>query len=85
MGLCGKGHLGVNFLRGSMSAEGMGCWGYVGTSRNRDCQKASRSVLKDFTETRPADCAKRDSLDSERVLATARTTLLLVELVGVSA
>ncbi len=25
MGLCGKGYLGVNFLRGSMRAEGMGC------------------------------------------------------------
>ncbi len=25
MGIYGKGHLGVNFLRGSMCAEGMGC------------------------------------------------------------
>ncbi len=24
-GVYGKGHLGVNFLRGSMCAEGMGC------------------------------------------------------------
>ncbi len=25
MGECGKGHLGVRFLRGSLCAEGMGC------------------------------------------------------------
>ncbi len=25
MGVYGKGHLGVSFLRGSMCAEGMGC------------------------------------------------------------
>ncbi len=47
----------------------------MGTSGNRDCQWASRSVLKDFTED--AYC--------EGKLATARTTSLLVELVGVAA
>ncbi len=25
--VCGKGHLGVNFFRGPMCAEGMGCGG----------------------------------------------------------
>ncbi len=35
----GKGHVGVSFLCGSMCAEGMGC-----------ARRASKSVLKDFTE-----------------------------------
>ncbi len=30
VGVCGKGHLGVSFLRGSMCAEGMGYGGLGG-------------------------------------------------------
>ncbi len=48
-----EGSLVCEFLRGSMCAEGMGCgrrWVYLGTSGNRDCQWASRSALKDFTD-----------------------------------
>ncbi len=43
----------MSFLLGWMCAEGMGCGkevGYMGTSGNRDCQRASRSALKDFTD-----------------------------------
>ncbi len=51
-GVCGKGHLGVGFLRVSMCAERMGYGGvgYMGNSRKRDCQWVSRNVFEDFTE-----------------------------------
>ncbi len=50
VGVCGKGHLSVRFLRGSMCAEEMGCgrrwviWVLRGTW-------PSRSVLNNFTES----------------------------------
>ncbi len=50
----------------------------MGTSGNRDCQRASRSALKDFTED--AFVPEWDSPNGEGELATARTASLLVEL-----
>ncbi len=55
----------------------------MGTSGNNDCQCASRSVLKDFTEGVLTFSA--GSPNSEGELATARTIPLLVELGGVAA
>ncbi len=59
----------------------------MGTSANRDCQWASRSVLKDFTED--ALTISAGSLfqngNGEGVLATASTTSLLVDIIGVAA
>ncbi len=62
----------------------------MGTSGNRDCQWASRSVLKDFTDDALTISAtsffpKWDSPNCEDELATARTASPLVELVGVAA
>ncbi len=77
------------FLRGSMCAEGMGCgrrWvRRVGPSGNRDCQRASRSALKDFTDDALTISPKWDSPNGEGELATARTASLLVELECVAA
>ncbi len=56
----------------------------MGTSGNRDCQRASRSALKDFTDD-ALIISKWDSLNGEGELATARTALLLVELEYVAA
>ncbi len=54
----------------------------MGTSGNRDCQRASRSALKDFTDD--ALTISAGSLfqngTGEGELATARTASLLVEL-----
>ncbi len=87
-----EGSLGCEFLRGSMCAEGMGCerCGLDGYSGNRDCHRASRSVLKDFTEDALTISAgnfypKWDSPNGEGKLATARTASLLVELECVAA
>ncbi len=62
----------------------------MGASGNRDCQWASRSALKDFTEdtlTISVDSLfqKGNNPNGEGELATARTTSLLVELVGLPA
>ncbi len=51
----------------------------MGTSRNRDCQLKSRSVLKDFT-----DDALTISAGSLFQSGAARTSLF-VELIGVAA
>ncbi len=61
----------------------------MGTSGNRDCKWASRSVLKDFTEDALTISAgsllkKWDSRNCEGELATARTASQLVELGGVA-
>ncbi len=60
------------------------------TSGNRDCQWASMSALKDFTEdalTISVDSLfqKGNNPNGECELATARTASLLVELLGVAA
>ncbi len=62
----------------------------MGTSGNRDCQWASRSVLKDFTGNALTTLA--GSLfqnwigpNVEGELATARTTSLVVKIVSVAA
>ncbi len=62
----------------------------MGTSGNRDCQRASRSALKDFTEDVLTISAsnffpKWESPNGEGELATARTASLLVELECVAA
>ncbi len=47
-----KGRCGYEFLKGGNGCKKNELWGgdgYVGTSGNKDCQFASRSVLKDFT------------------------------------
>ncbi len=54
------------------------------TSGNRDRQWASRSVLKDDYRSRHF-VPKWDGPNYEGELATARTTSLFVELVGVAA
>ncbi len=51
-GVCGKDHLvkvfkWINVRRGNGLSEEVS---YMGTSGNRDCQLASRSALKDFTD-----------------------------------
>ncbi len=57
----------------------------MGTSGNRNCQWASRSALRDFTEDALAISAGSCSEMGQPELATARTASLLVELVGVAA
>ncbi len=62
----------------------------MGTSGNRDCQRASRSALKDFTDDALTISAwqlvrKWDCPNGEGELATARTAPLLVELECVAA
>ncbi len=52
VGVCGKVDLGVSLYVGQCVLKGL-LWDevvHMGTSGNRDCQWASRSVLKDFTE-----------------------------------
>ncbi len=66
-----------------MCAEGMGLWdevGKMGTSGNRDYQRASRSALKDF-----ADEALTMSAGSLFQNGTVRTASQLVELKCVAA
>ncbi len=59
----------------------------MGTSGNRDCQRASKSALKDFTDD--ALTISAGSLfqngTARMVMATARTASLLVELECVAA
>ncbi len=60
------------------------------TSGNRDCQRASRSALKDFTDDALTISAgsvfqKWDSPIGEGEFATARTATQLVELECVAA
>ncbi len=59
----------------------------MGTSGNRDCQRASRSALKDFTDDAFSRqfVPKWDCPNGEGELATARTASLLVELECVAA
>ncbi len=62
----------------------------MGTSGNRDCQRASRSALKDFTDDALTISAgsfvpKWDCPNGDGELATARTASLLVELECVAA
>ncbi len=61
----------------------------MGTSGNKDCQWASRSILKDFTEDALTNSVgiffpKWDSPNCEGELATARAASLLVELICVA-
>ncbi len=59
----------------------------MGTSGNRDCQWASRSALKDFTDFYLSRqfVPKWDSPNGEGELATTRTASLLVLLECVAA
>ncbi len=60
----------------------------MGSSRNRDCQWASRSVLKDFTENAlNISVGSLFQNEAARMVEVnwRRTTSLLVELVGVAA
>ncbi len=52
----------------------------MGTSGNRDCQRASRSALKDFTDDALTISGGSLFQNGEGELATARTASLLVEL-----
>ncbi len=92
VGVCGKGNLDVSFLRGAMCAERMGCgWSWVMcASGNRDCQLASRSVLKDFTEDALTISAGNLFQNGTARMAKAYwrrrgTASLLAELIGVAA
>ncbi len=88
----GIGHLGVSFLRGSMCAEGMRCekgllGGYFGEQGLpvgiQECLERFRRGCVDYLSRQFVP--KWDIPNCEGELATAHTTSLLVELVGVAA
>ncbi len=89
MGVYGKGHLGVSFLRGPMCALGTGCGldGYFGEQRLpvgiQVCLERFHRGCVDYLSQQFVP--KRDSPNCEGELAAARTASLLVELVGVAA
>ncbi len=58
--------------------------GKLDTLGNRDCQWASRSVLKDFIEGAVTISVGSLFQNGTGELATARTASLLVELIGVA-
>ncbi len=81
--MCGKGHLGVKFLRGSMCAEGIGCgrnwaiWVLQGTGV-QECLEGFHRGCVDYLSRQFVP--KWDSSNGESTLAMAGTTSLLVEI-----
>ncbi len=84
--------MGVNFLRGSMCAEGMGCgrrwvrWVLRETGTSSGHPGLLPKCSRGWTDYLPRQVApKWDSPNAEHVLATAGTKSLLVKLEGVAA
>ncbi len=91
-GVCGKGHLGVSFLRGQRVQTkwvvgGGGLYGYFGEQGLpvgvQECLEGSHRKYADYF--RRQFVPKWDSPNGEKELATTGTTSLLVELIGVAA
>ncbi len=92
VGGCEKGHLGVNFLRWSKGAEGMGCgrrWA-IWVLQEQGLPIGVQECLEGFHQ-RCADHLSRYFIpkwanpNAESILPMAGTTSLLVELKGATA